>query len=214
MNHIEYLRSLDWPTLQVLFGIGFTRNDVDDTIEMATRRCEKALDLLHTRCLFSTNLSAYLLNHHDYWPHIDLSELLTGEGLANVKAINIEIDVTARLDHMFVLVNLGESQWYIIQSYVNQYTTMIEPVDIQRLLTTIQRWRVNGVNPSEWRYYFHADMPSTNQALPHVYVARRVFPSNLQSSVSHIYKKVNRLLNDDTSYIHNAEYQCILEPYV
>lgn len=219
MEAANYLRSLDWSTLQVLFGLGFARQDVDDTIEMATRRCEKALTLMQTRCLFSTNLCAYLLNNVDDWPAVDLSQLTSEEGLSQVKAINIEIDVTSRLDHMFILAYLGRSQesptgWYIIQSYVNQYRTIVEPIDALALIQTIQRWRTEGVDPNEWQYYFHANMPSNNVAIPHVYFAKRVFTQNLPNVVNNIYNRVRHLWNKSDSYLHNPRYRCILSPYI
>lgn len=219
MNVATYLRSLDWPTLQVLFGLGLSKQDLDDTIYMAREKCEKAIMLLQTRCLFSTNLAAYLLNNVDTWKGTDLSTVSTQQGLSQVKGINIEIDVTSRLDHMFVLAYLGKSEesptgWYIIQSYVNQYETIVEPIDALQFIQTVQRWRTRGVNPDEWKYYFHADMPSTNRALPHVYVAHRIFTDNLPKTVNSIHSRVQQLLNIPNSYLHDDEYQCILSPYV
>lgn len=218
MDIVSYLRSLDWSALQVLFGLGFDRQNIDETIEMARQKCQKALTLLQTRCLFSTNLSAHLLNNRDEWWGTDLSTLATSIGLSHVKAINIEIDVTSRLDHMFVLANLGPTQesptgWYLIQSYVNQYHTIIEPVDALKLIQTIQRWRVQGVNPDEWRYYFHADMPSTNRAIPHVYTVKEIYLSDVIKNVNNIYKRVSDLLSNPDSYIQNGKYLCLIQSY-
>lgn len=219
MDVAAYLRTLNWSSLQVLFGLGFERQNVDDTIDMAEKRCEHVLTLLHTRCLFSTNLSAHLLNNVDEWWGTDLITLVTAQGISRVKAINIEIDVTTYLDHMFVLVYLGKSTesptgWYIIQSYVNQYETVVEPINALELIQVIQRWRSQGVNPVEWKHYFHADMPSTNLANPHVYTVNNIFVDNIRENVGNISRRVQDLLNDPRSYLHDAKYKCIISPYV
>lgn len=209
------LRSLDWPDLQVIFGLGYDRQNIDDTLEMAARQCLRALSLIQTRCLFSTNLAAYLLNNRDEWTGIDLTSLTTANGLSQVQGINIEIDVTTRLDHMFVLAYLGQSRespsgWYLIQSYVNQYTTRVDPVDALELIQTIQRWRINGVDPQEWRYYFHADIPSTNKAIPHVYATSQVYPGDIRGNVEMIRRRMRNLQRNPLSYIHDDQYECLI----
>lgn len=219
MDTVSYLRSLDWSKLQVLFGLVFDKQNVDDTIIMARQKCQQALTLLQTRCLFSTNLCAHLLNSKDEWWGTDLSTLDTVEELRRVKAINIEIDVTSRLDHMFILANFGPtyespSGWYIIQSYVNQYETRVEPIDALSLIQTIQRWRIQGVNPSEWRKYFHADMPSRNNAVPHVYAVKNIYLQDIPNNVENIYRRVERLLNNTNSYVYREDYMCLLQPYL
>jgi len=206
---ISYLASLDWPSLQVLFGIGYCKKDVDDTLYMANEICQEALMLLHTRCLFSTNLAAHLLNSRDNWKAIDLNDI----NLNTVKAINIEIDVTSRLDHMFVLANI-DGKWYIIQSYVTKYTTIIEPINIEEFLSTIRKWRMNGVNPLEWKKYFHANMPSMNRALPHIYAVDKIYTNDIQNNVNAIVNTVNTLYKDKNSYIHDDTYKCIMSKYI
>jgi hypothetical protein len=208
-NIISYLKSLDWPSLQVLFAMGYCKNDVDDTINMAQGLCQSTLRLIQTRCLFSTNLAAHLLNAHDKWRFIDFNDIDINKNIA----INIEIDVTQRLDHMFVLVRI-DGRWYIIQSYVNEYTAIIEPIDIAEFLQTVRKWRLYGVNPLEWKKYFHADMPSMNRALPHVYVVDSIYPSAIHSNIQDLSKRINLLYKNKGSYIYNPEYKCIMNDYV
>lgn len=212
MDVISLLSNLDWPKLQVLYGLGFLKEDIDQTLLMARKRCSDALHLVQTRCLFSTFLAEFLLSDGQTWQEIDLSRI-TSHSLNNIKAFSIEIDVTQRLDHMFVLAKLDDN-WYIIQSYVNKYYAIVEPVDIVDLLTTIQRWRVNGVNSTEWRKFFHEDMPSNNKAVPHVYIATHIAPNMISKRIKTIVNRVNALLQAQSSFIHQNEYRCIIEPYL
>lgn len=197
-KYVNFLRSLDWPRLQLRYAIAYSPQEIEYMMRMRNYRCQDVYQLASTRCLFSTNTSAFLLNNADTWREIDLFRT----DLSSLRAINIEIDVTDRLDHMFILVYLGSSQesptgWYIIQSYINQYTTRIEPIDINAFLSMIKRWTVSGVNPQEWKQVFHADMPSRNRAILTVYGVSRIFPDSMHQSVKEIEGQISSVYKDD-----------------
>jgi hypothetical protein len=219
MEIISYMRSLDWPKLQVLYGIGYDREVIDETIEMSPVHCASASHLVQTRCLISNTLCRYLVNSKDIWKSTDLITLYTKDGLSRVKAIGIEIDVTPAIDHMFVLIYVGPtaespSGWYIVQSYINRYSTIIEPIDALQLIRTIRRWRSSGVDPSEWKRYFHADITATDIAVPHTYVIDRLHIDSMPNMVQSIYDRINSLLSSRSSYIYDGRYQCLIDEYL
>lgn len=224
MNIIGFLRSIDWPTYQVLFGFGYEKNEVDACIRMAPpdNACLVSLQLLRTRCLFSTILATFMLNRRETWRGASIHELehmfQFSSHKPEIVAISIEIDVTARLDHMFTLLYVGPTKespsgWYIIQSYVMKYHTVIEPIDAKELIYEISRWKKHGTDPSSWERFFHAQLPSTNKAKPHLYVAKEIHIDDLMISQSTIKKRIQKLLDDKDSYINKEEYTCILNQY-
>lgn len=219
MDVITYLQSIDWPILHILFGLGYIRSHIDETIDMSPVYCINALHFVKTRCLISNTLCRYLVNNRDTWKSTDIMTLYTTYGLSKVKAINIEIDVTPTIDHMFILLYTGPtnespSGWYIVQSYIGRYTTIVEPIDAQQLIHTIRRWKSSGVNPVEWKKYFHVDIIASNPVTTHIYTTDRIYIQEIPNRVSSIYTRINKLLNDKDSYIHHNRYRCMIEEYL
>lgn len=210
MNALQYLNGIDWARDTIFYALSYEKQNVDDTIIMANNQCRHVIELLYTRCLFSTNFTGFILNRRDRWKHLSISSLKNN--IHSYKAINIELDVTDRLDHMFILVNL-ENKWYIIESYVNKYGTIIEPINIDEFIRDLVSWVEYGVNPVQWKKYFHADIPSRNRAIPHIYVTDRIIMDDLYKSVSTVENRLQSLINDKNSYIHDPKYECILAPY-
>lgn len=225
MDIISFLRSIDWPSCQVLFAFGYESAEIDACIEMVVSGnvCEESLHLLHTRCLFSTTLASFILNRQETWRRMDIEKLdhsfqTLGDDMG-LMAISIEIDVTSDLDHMFTLLYTGPSKespsgWYIIQSYVMEYSAIIEPINAKELISNIFMWNKYGTDPSIWKKYFHADLDSTNRANPHIYVTDKIHTDDINTALETIKARVQSLINDDRSYINGEKYECILAPYL
>ncbi len=196
------------------YALCYKEEDVKDMIQN-TR--QKTIDhwrqLMDTRCLFSASLASFILNRHDQWTHTSIDRIL-GQG---VMAASIEIDVTDILDHIFIVfkdpdqgyAGNGKSRWWIIQSYINRYTATIEPIDIEDLVATIQRWMVQGVKSDEWQHFFHAPMPSTNRCHPHVYTINRYIGQDIQSAINVVEERLQSMLSSPGNYLQIEPYKTL-----
>lgn len=202
MSILQYLLTLNWPRYMTLYAVAYETSDVDMNMQTAKNDCPRLQRILRTRCLFSTNLTGFILNRTDDWLKMTLSHLMSNT--QRYKAINIEIDVERYLDHMFILV-YTDGAWYIVQSYINRYSTRVEPINIGIFLNTLLRWTKSGVKNSEWRHYFHADMPSTRRAIPHIYGVTRLISQDVSTAIPTIQGSIARM--------NTQRYQCVLAPY-
>lgn len=179
---LRILESIDWERYQILRAIAYDREDVYETISMTPGACsQKAKNLLKTRCLLSNELARFILDRRNTWQWLTTNTV----DLQRHTAISVEIDVTERLDHMFVLVNVAmpdmAPDWYIIQSYIGRYTTIMEDIDASALIHDIRRWEQNGVDPHEWQQWFHASLPVDKpypKVVSHMFGTNRSFYDN------------------------------------
>lgn len=213
MNSLSILDNLDWGKYQTLFAFTHENKDLYETIDMAQRECKDATLFLSTRCILSTKLAGFLLNREDEWREVDFQYVYQNQSLQGIEAINIEIDVTDRLDHMFMLFKM-DGQWYILQSYVTKYEAFLDPVDIDEILSAIYRWTIYGVNPQEWEYFFHVPIPSTNIAVPTVYIAENIYPDQVESGIQEIENILDMIFSKRNSFVHNPVFSCILSNFL
>lgn len=206
----EYLSALDWPKYTVLYSLGFRKENLDDTISRE-KKCEGDVRQVNTRCLLNAYLAQFILNRDDIWKRVSTRYAIAN--LGRIAAMSIEVDIAGTyIDHMFTLVNLG-SGWYIIQSYINRYKCIIEPIDVAKFMNTIHRWEISGVNPSEWEKYFHVQINATGEATPHIYYTDRIDISNINDAVPLIEDRIRELVSDRGSYIYDQKYRCILSQW-
>lgn len=204
---VSFLRSIDWPTYQGRYGLGFKEEDVKDMIlHTRNKTVEHFRELLDTRCLFSASLASFILNRQDLWIHTTVDHVLD----PNVVAASIEIDVNDIFDHMFVIFR-NSNQWWIVQSYVNLYTARIEPINVQDLVSTIKRWMVQGVKDQEWQRFFHAPMKATNRAHPHVYVIRRFIEQDMKTAIDTVDDRIQALISSPGSYLQQEPYKTLAQ---
>lgn len=208
----EYLSSLDWAKYSLRYAVTYMPSHVLDTRD-TSNGCSQYHLYVRTRCLFSTYLAQYMLNRRDKWKEISLSQSI--RDIDSIMAMNIEIDVTDYVDHMF-MVALIDGEWFIIQSYIGIYPCIIEKVNILDLLDTIDRWGRRGVSRDEWHSLFHAWIPRRMNGIrttPYIYATDRIFPNDAMKTEGEIDHRLVSELSDSESYMHEEEFQCLL-PYM
>lgn len=132
--------------------------------------------------------------------------------MGTIMAMNIEIDVEDWVDHMFMLFRIDD-QWYIIQSYIGQYDAIIEKVDGVQLMRDMLRWEREGLPREEWYKWFHVWIPESMDGVrtqSHIYATNHIYPEDAQNVIDRIDMRMNDLLRDPNSYIHNEEYSCLI----
>lgn len=206
---LQILEDIDWSRYQILRTIAYDMDDMHETVSMTPGACSpKAQRLLQTRCLLSNELARFILDRRNPWSSITTSTI----DLNLYTAISIEIDVTRHLDHMFILLNVARPgmapEWYIIQSYIGKYPTIMETIDAEALLNDMRRWEQYGVDPHEWHQWFHAMLPVT-KPYPKVYIhmlgTRRSFYDS--RGVASDIRDATRVI-DAAAAPYISQYQC------
>lgn len=201
------LKAIDWPRYQSRYGLCFKEAEIKYMARIVAKNGNDDLhNLIITRCLFSTLLSSYILNRQDTWVHINIDSIFDRD----IVAASIEIDVDDLLDHMFTIFkDPGTGRWWIIQSYLRRYTTIVEPINVRDLISTIQRWTTDGVKSIEWERFFHAPMKSTNRCHPHVYICRRYNTEDINTFESEIDRKFNDMVSNPWTYLSEEPYRTL-----
>lgn len=198
------LLELDYPKLQVQYGILFGFEDVQEV-----QWCgNDGRYSVQTKCSLAVDLYSYLVCDDEFKEIPMTTTDILGQ---EYQFYSVRTSPFGDGDHAFCLICI-DSQWYLVQSYLEYYTLQHTAIDLEAFVRDLQILEDPNADERDryWMKLFGVEETLHRNAIFAV-KAREIDLNQYQSKVAELQQKINEELSNKDSYIYEWEYEWMLK---